>query len=308
VEKTFNIKDKQRVSEMVALLKEAVADGIKGMDWLLPSTKKEALEKAAAIRYKIGYPETWRDYSSLDIVRGDMLGNLQRATMFEHKRLLRKIGKQMDQGEWAMTPSAVDAYYNPERNEIVIPAGVLQPPLYDPAKDDAENFGAIGQIIGHELTHGFNLSGIDVPQEASGNKDRQEYERRSACFVHEYGNFRAAGDLPLDGMLTLQENMADNAGARIALLALHKMLRRDLQARERKTGGYTAEQRFFLGFARVWCENVTPELSRLARRADPHAPGRWRVNGVVRNMEEFQSAFACTSGQPMVAENACRLW
>jgi predicted metalloendopeptidase/Tfp pilus assembly protein PilF len=308
VEKTFSIKDKQRVSEMVTLLKEAVAGSIKDMDWLSPSAKREALEKAAAIRYKIGYPETWRDYSGLDIVRGDMLGNLQRATMFEHQRQLRKIGKELDQEEWAMTPSTADAYYSPERNEIVLPAGVLQPPLYDPAKDDAENFGAIGQIIGHELTHGFNLSGSGAPQEASSDKDRQEYERRLACFVGEYGNFTIVGDLPLDGRLTLQENMADNAGARIALSALHKMLGQDRQAPERKTSGYTAEQRFFQGFARVWCENVTPELSRLARRADPHAPGRWRVNGVVRNMPEFQEAFACTSGQPMVAENACRVW
>jgi predicted metalloendopeptidase len=313
VDETFGVEGKRRMLEMVASLENALRGDITTLPWMTEQTKKQALVKLAAIRNKIGYPEKWRDYTKLNIVRGDLLGNVYRANDFESNRQLQKIGKPVDKAEWGMTPPTVNAYYSGSHNEIVFPAGILQPPFFDRSMDDAVNFGGIGLVIGHELTHGFDDQGRKF--DPKGNltdwwtpTDATEFEKRASCVADEYSSFVAVDDTHLNGRLTLGENTADNGGARIALAALHDMMARNHQDPNKKIDGYTPDQRFFLGFGRVWCQNITPELSRLLVRVDPHSPGKWRVNGVVRNMPEFQKAFGCKPGQPMAPANACRVW
>ncbi|HEV3316612.1 MAG TPA: M13 family metallopeptidase [Candidatus Angelobacter sp.] len=313
VDETFGAEGKDRMLKMVDALERALQRDIGSLPWMTETTKKEALIKLKAIRNKIGYPEKWRDYSKLNIVRNDLPGNLERASEFEAHRQLMKIGKPVDKAEWDITPPTVNAFYNPAHNEIVFPAGILQPPFFDKTMDDAVNFGGIGLVIGHELTHGFDDEGRQF--DPQGNlrdwwtpKDAQEFEKRAGCVADEYSSFTSVDDLKLNGRLTLGENTADNGGARIALMALHELMAQTKQSTDKKIDGYSADQRYFLGFARAWCENITPELLRLGVRTDPHSPGRWRVNGVVQNMPEFQSAFGCKAGQPMVSQNACRVW
>ena len=313
VEETFGAEGKQRMLKMVNALETALKQDISNLPWMTETTKKEALIKLDAIRNKIGYPDKWRDYSKLNIVRGELLGNLARATDFESNRQLQKIGKPVDKTEFGMTPPTVNAYYNGSQNEIVFPAGILQPPFFDRTLDDAVNMGGIGLVIGHELTHGFDDQGRKF--DPKGNlrdwwtaKDGKEFDQRVSCVADEYSSFTAVDDLKLNGRLTLGENTADNGGARIALMALHELMAQSHQDPNKKIDGYTPDQRFFLGFGRVWCQNTTPELSRMLVRVDPHSPGRWRVDGVVRNMPEFQKAFGCKAGQPMAPANACRVW
>jgi endothelin-converting enzyme/putative endopeptidase len=283
-------------------------------------TKKQAEIKLAAIRNKIGYPDKWRDYSSIKITRDDFLGNYVRASQFEAHREANKIGKPLDRTEWGMTPPTVNAYYNGQYNEIVFPAGILQPPFFNRNADDASNYGAIGAVIGHELTHGFDDEGRKFDPQGNLRDwwtpvDGREFEKRVACVVNEYSGFTAVDDVKLNGKLTLGENTADNGGARIALMALLSTLReqaKSTQASEdpltQKIEGFTPEQRFFLGFASVWCENVSDQFARFVATVDPHSPGRWRTNGVLQNMPEFQKAFSCKAGQPMVSANACHVW
>ncbi len=313
VDETFGTEGKQRMLKMVDALERSLRSDISDLPWMTAATKKEAQIKLTAIRNKIGFPDKWRDYSKLEISRTDLLGNLARATEFESHRQLDKIGKPVDRAEWGMTPPTVNAYYSGEKNEIVFPAGILQPPFFDRTMDDAVNFGGIGLVIGHELTHGFDDEGRKF--DPKGNlrdwwteEDGKEFEKRAGCVADEYSSFISVDDIHLNGKLTLGENTADNGGARIALMALHDYMAQSKQDPNRKIDGYTPDQRFFLGFARVWCENITPELLRLGARTDPHSPGQWRVNGVVRNMPEFQKAFGCKSGQPMAPANACRVW
>jgi predicted metalloendopeptidase len=313
VEKTFGAEGKARMAKMVDALETALREDIKTLPWMTDTTKQQALVKLTAIANKIGYPDTWRDYTSVKIVRGDAMGNAERASQFEQARDNAKIGKPVDTKEWGMTPPTVNAYYSGSHNEIVFPAGILQPPFFDNTMDDAINMGGIGLVIGHELTHGFDDQGRKF--DPKGNlrdwwtaQDGQEFEKRASCVADEYSSFIAVDDLHLNGRLTLGENTADNGGARIALMALHDLMAKAKQDPNKKTDGYTPDQRFFLGFGRVWCENITPELARLGVRTDPHSPGRWRVNGVVRNMPEFQKAFGCKTGQPMAPANACRVW
>jgi endothelin-converting enzyme/putative endopeptidase len=313
VDATFGAEGKARMLKMVDALEKALNRDISDLPWMTAETKKQALIKLAAIRNKIGYPEKWRDYSKLTVQRGDLLGNVLRAGEFESHRQLQKIGKPVDKMEWGMTPPTVNAYYNGSNNEIVFPAGILQPPFFDNTMDDAVNFGGIGLVIGHELTHGFDDEGRKF--DPKGNlrdwwteKDAKEFEQRAGCVDKEYSGFVSVDDLHLNGKLTLGENTADNGGARIALMALHDLMAQTKQDPNKKVDGYSPDQRYFLGFARVWCENTTPELLRLAVRTDPHSPGRWRVNGVVQNMPEFQKAFNCKPGQPMAPANACRVW
>ena len=312
VDESFGVEGKQRMLKMVDALEKALHRDISELPWMTEETKKQALIKLAAIRNKIGYPDKWRDYSKLEIVRGDLLGNDQRAAAFESNRQLQKIGKPTDKAEWDITPPTVNAYYNGSRNEIVFPAGILQPPFFDRSMDDAVNMGGIGLVIGHELTHGFDDEGRKY--DPKGNlrdwwtaKDATEFEKRAGCVADEYSSFTSVDDLKLNGRLTLGENTADNGGARIALMALHELMAQNKEP-EKPIDGYTPDQRFFLGFGRVWCENITPELLRQSVRVDPHSPGRWRVNGVVQNMPEFQKAFGCKPNQPMVSQNACRVW
>ena len=314
VEVAFGADSKQRMLKMVDALEKSLDQDIAGLPWMTGDTKKQAKIKLDAIRNKIGYPETWRDYSSLKIERGDLMGNILRANEFESRREIAKIGKPLDRKEWGMTPPTVNAYYNGSYNEIVFPAGILQPPFFDKQMDDAVNMGGIGVVIGHELTHGFDDQGRKF--DPQGNlrdwwtaEDGKEFEKRASCIADEYSSFVAVDDLKLNGRLTLGENTADNGGARVALMALREMIAADTSGKAaEKIDGYTPEQRFFLGFGRVWCEKRKPELQRTKVNTDPHSPGRYRVNGVVQNMPEFQQAWGCKAGQAMVRENACRVW
>ena len=314
VEETFGADGKQRMLKMVDALEKSLDDDIHNLPWMTEETKKQAKIKLMAIRNKIGYPEVWRDYSKLTIKQGDLMGNFLRANEFESRRQIAKISKPLDRLEWGMTPPTVNAYYSSSHNEIVFPAGILQPPFFDKKMDDGVNFGAIGAVIGHELTHGFDDQGRKF--DPHGNlrdwwteQDGKEFEKRASCIADEYSNFVAIDDLKLNGRLTLGENTADNGGARIALMALENMMAQDKTGKaSEKIDGFTPAQRYFLGFARVWCEKRKPEYSRLLVTVDPHSPGEFRTNGVVQNMPEFQKAWGCKAGQPMVKENQCRVW
>jgi putative endopeptidase len=310
VERTFPPEAKQRTLGMVNAIEKAMGEDIEQVPWMTPETKKKAIEKLRMITNKIGYPDKWRDYSSVKIVRTDALGNAERAGRFEFRRQIAKIGKPVDRTEWFMSPPTVNAYYDPQMNNINFPAGILQPPFYDNKMDDAVNFGGIGTVIGHELTHGFDDEGRQF--DGKGNlhnwwtpQDAKAFEERAQCLVDEYSGFTAVDDIKLNGKLTLGENTADNGGVRVADMALQEMP----SARSSgKIDGFTPEQRFFISFGQIWCENRTEQAERLRAVTDPHAPGRYRVNGVVANMPEFWSAFSCKPGQPMVRQNACRVW
>ncbi len=314
VELTFGADGKQRMLKMVDALEKSLGQDIQTLPWMSEETKKQAEIKLQAIRNKIGYPDQWRDYSSLTIVRGDLLGNFFRANEFESKRDINKIGKPLDRKEWGMTPPTVNAYYSGSFNDINFPAGILQPPFFDKKMDDAVNFGGIGLVIGHELTHGFDDQGRKY--DAHGNlrdwwteQDAKEFEERASCVANEYSGFTAVDDLKLNGRLTLGENTADNGGARVSFNALETVIKEDKTGKAgQKIDGFTPEQRFFLGFARVWCEKQRPEFARMRVTTDPHSPGKYRVDGVVENMPEFQKAWGCKTGQPMVSANACRVW
>ncbi|MBV9506621.1 MAG: M13 family metallopeptidase [Acidobacteriia bacterium] len=309
VERTFGPQAKERTLKMVAAIEKALGQDIEQVTWMTPATKQQAELKLKAITNKIGYPDQWRDYSSVDVKRDDPVGNGMRADSFEFQRQLNKIGKPVDRKEWGMTPPTVNAYYDPLMNNINFPAGILQPPFFDNGSDDAVNFGAIGMVIGHELTHGFDDEGRQF--DAKGNlrdwwtaADAKNFDQREACIVQEYSGFTPVDDQHLNGKLTLGENTADNGGMRLALMALLDTIGN----KRAKIDDYTPEQRFFLSFAQIWCESQTPEALRLRVQTDPHSPGRFRVDGVVRNMPEFQKAFSCPAKQPMVAANACRVW
>jgi endothelin-converting enzyme/putative endopeptidase len=314
VDLTFGPDGKQRMLKMVDALEKSLAEDIHNLSWMSDETKQQAKLKLDAIRNKIGYPDTYRDYSSIAIKPDDLFGNIERANTFESNRDIAKIDKPLDRKEWGMTPPTVNAYYSGSFNEIVFPAGILQPPFFDKSMDDAVNFGGIGLVIGHELTHGFDDQGRKY--DPKGNlhdwwteQDGKEFEKRASCVADEYSNFVAIDDLKLNGRLTLGENTADNGGARVALMALEHMIADDKSGKEaQKIDGFTPEQRFFLGFARVWCEKRRPETARTRVLTDPHSPGKYRVDGVVQNMPEFQKAWGCKPGQPMVAENACHVW
>jgi putative endopeptidase len=310
VEKTFGAEGKERTAKMVAALEEALRKDIQTLPWMTETTKQQALAKLGAIANKIGYPDTWRDYSAVKIVRGDALGNAERANHFEQARDLAKIGKAVDPTEWRMTPPTVNAYYSALENNINFPAGILQPPFFEKTMDDAVNFGGIGAVIGHELTHGFDDQGRKFAP--NGNmadwwteQDAKEFEKRASCIADQYSAYTVAGGVPLNGRLTLGENTADNGGLRIAHMALKDTIAgKDVPLRD----GFTPEQRLFLGWGQVWCQNETEESAKMRAQVDPHSPGRYRVNGVVVNMPEFQQAFSCPAGAPMVRENACRVW
>jgi endothelin-converting enzyme/putative endopeptidase len=314
VELTFGADGKQRMLKMVDALEKSLDNDIQSLDWMSADTKKQAKVKLMAIRNKIGYPDKFRDYSSITIKPNDLVGNIERSDEFEIKRQIAKIDKPLDRTEWGMTPPEVNAYYSGSFNEIVFPAGILQPPFFDKNMDDAVNFGGIGLVIGHELTHGFDDQGRKFDPQGNlrdwwTEQDGKEFEKRVSCVADEYSNFVAVDNMHLNGRLTLGENTADNGGARIALAALEQMIADDKTGKEaRKIDGFTPEQRFFLGFGRVWCEKQRPENLRTQVSTNPHSPGKYRVNGVVQNMPEFQKAWGCKAGQPMVAENACHVW
>jgi endothelin-converting enzyme/putative endopeptidase len=310
VEKTFGADGKARTLEEVKKIETAMSQDLDQLTWMTPATKAKAREKLAAVWNKIGYPDKWRDYSALTIKRGDAMGNSLRANEFEYNRELQKIGKPVDKNEWQMTPPTINAYYDPQMNNINFPAGILQPPFFSKNADDAENFGAIGAVIGHELTHAFDDEGRQF--DAKGNMedwwtetDAKAFEAKADCLIQEYSKFVVGNGVHLNGKLTLGENTADNGGLRLAYMALmNELAGKTLPPKE----GFTTEQRFFLAFGQDWCENSTPQLEQLDAQTDPHAIPRDRVNGVVQNMPEFQKAFSCPAGKPMVSANACRVW
>jgi len=309
----FPASSKAFTVQMVHDIEDAMNREIDTLDWMSPETKIKAKAKLHLVANKIGYPDHWRDYSALKIVRGDAFGNRQRAVEFENHRLLAKIGNPVDRGEWGVSPPTVDAYYNPSMNDINFPAGILQAPLYDPHATDAENYGHIGGIVGHELTHGFDDQGSQF--DGNGNlsdwwtpDDKKKFDAMTDCEVKEYGNFTAVDDVKVNGKLTLGENTADNGGLRLAYMAFLEDAKRkniDLNA---KQDGFTPIQQFFLAHGQSWCGSIRPEQIRLQVQTDPHSPRQFRANGVVQNMPEFGKAFGCKTGQPMMPANACRVW
>jgi putative endopeptidase len=310
---------KASMDQLVAALEKSLGDDIKTLPWMTDATKKAAEEKLALIRNKIGYPEKWRDYSALTVERDDLIGNLNRSAIFERNWKLDHLGKPVDEKEWEMTPPTVNAYYDVSLNDINFPAGILQPPFFDFTVDPAVNFGSIGVVIGHEMTHGFDDEGSQF--DGKGNlrewqtpTDRKAFTERTDCVASEYSGFEAAparGDTAaqkLNGKLTLGENTADNGGLRIAYMALLDTLAAQGKSIDEKIDGYTEAQRYFLGFAQVWCQNQTEQAARQSALTDPHSPGRWRVNGTVRNFDQFGKAFGCAKGSPMAPASACRVW
>ena len=310
VRRTFSAKVKEDVLRMTRQIERAMEEDIKSLDWMSPATKERALEKLHAIVNKIGYPDRWRDYSSVTVRRGDFAGNVERATRFETRRVLGKIGKPVDRSEWYMTPPTVNAYYNAQTNDINFAAGVLQPPLYDPKTDAAPNYGNTGGTIGHELTHGFDDEGRQY--DAKGNlrdwwtpADAAAFNERAQCIADQYSRYTIVDDIRINSKLTLGEDVADLGGLILAWMAWKaETAGQTLAPRD----GLSPEQRFFVGYAQWACENQRPENLRVNAITDPHSPGKWRVNGLVVNMPEFAQAFSCRAGQPMVAEKRCRVW
>jgi endothelin-converting enzyme/putative endopeptidase len=312
VEVAFSGPAKAKALQLVGEIEKSMKQDIETATWMSEATKQQAYAKLAAVSNKIGYPEKWRDYSSVVIKPDDYLGDEERAAAFEVRRNLSKIGNPVDKSEWGMTPPTVNAYYSPPQNNINFPAGILQPPFYNPTADDAVNLGAIGVVVGHELTHGFDDQGRKF--DGAGNlrdwwtpEDTKNFETRAECVVNEYDNFSPVDGVKLKGNLTLGENAADNGGIHLAYMALMRDLA-DKTMPQTKLDGFTPEQQFFLGFAQVWCENATDASSRVRAMTDPHSPGQFRTNGVVQNMKEFQQAFGCKEGDPMVSVKACRVW
>jgi predicted metalloendopeptidase len=313
VEKTFGEAGKARTLELVNEIEAEMSKDIESLSWMSPTTKKEAQIKLKAVTNKIGYPDKWRDYSSVNIVAGDYFGNVMRTNQFDERRNLNKINKPVDRSEWDMTPPTVNAYYDPTANNINFPAGILQAPFYSNTADDAANYGAIGAVIGHELTHGFDDEGRQF--DADGNlkswwtkEDEAQFNKLADCFVNEYGSFSPVKGVELNGKLTLGENTADNGGIHLAYAALLDTLKKKGVLLDTTSDSFTPQQQFFIGFAQVWCNNERPEESRVRAQTDPHSPGRFRANGVVSNMPEFTQAFACKPTDKMYAVHACRVW
>jgi len=310
VEKYFGPDAKQQALKMVKEIDAAMEQDINSLPWMSATTKQQALIKLRGMANKIGYPDKWRDYSKLEIVRGDELGNVERARKFEFDRQLAKIGKPLDRGEWDMTPPTVNAYYNPQMNDINFPAGVLQPPAFDPTSDAAPNYGDTGGTIGHELTHGFDDEGRQF--DAKGNlrdwwteEDGKEFVKRASCVSDQYSTYTIIDDIKINGKLTLGEDVADLGGLILAYRAWTDDTKGEkLQALD----DLTPEQRFFVGYGQSWCGESRDETKRLRATVDPHSPEKYRTNGVVSNMPEFQEAFHCKAGAPMVNVNRCRVW
>jgi endothelin-converting enzyme/putative endopeptidase len=314
VERAFPPESKRQAVELVHDVEAALDRDIDSLDWMTPVTKKEAQKKLQAIEDKIGYPDHWRDYSSVAITRDSYLHNVHAATAFELHRQLAKVGKPVDRGEWTMTPPTINAYYDAQLNTINFPAGILQPPSFERQADAAVNYGGIGAAIGHEITHGFDDEGRQF--DARGNlhdwwtaDDAKAYEERGKCIADQYSQEVPEAGVKQDGRLTLGEDTADNGGTRIAFMALQARLQKDgVGLDDKGADGWTARQRFFLSFANSWCTEARPEAIRTQVLTNPHSFPRYRVNNVVSNMPEFQQAFSCKKGTPMARENACRVW
>jgi len=312
VHKVFSPELKASTFEMVRRIEDAMAQRIQDLDWMSPETKQQAALKLQAMRNKIGYPDKWRDYSSVKITPDDFVADVRNATVFESRRRINKIGQPVDHNEWGMTPPTVNAYYNPAMNDINFPAGVLQPPLYDAKMDDAPNYGNTGGTIGHELTHGFDDEGRKY--DAHGNlrdwwtiEDAEKFTHRTQCVEDQYAKYVVVDDIHINSKLTLGEDVADLGGEILAYMAWKSATEdKDLHP----VDGLTPDQRFFIGFAQWSCANERPEEMRVRALTDPHSPPRYRINGVVVNMPEFEQAFSCKAGQPMTkpADQVCKVW
>jgi putative endopeptidase len=310
VEKYFSPEAKREVLTMVTEIEAAMQQDIENLPWMSPETKKNALEKLHAVVNKIGYPDKWRDYSSLEIKRGDEMGNVQRAAKFEFDRQLAKINKPVDHKEWTMTPPTVNAYYDPQKNDINFPAGILQPPLFDPVSDAAPNYGNTGGTIGHELTHGFDDEGRQF--DATGNlrdwwteADGKEFEKRASCISNQYSQYVIVDDIKINGKLTLGEDVADLGG----LILAYAAWKADTKSQSLQSiDGFTPDQRFFIGYAQSWCGSTRDEAKRVRATVDEHSPEKYRTNGVVTNMPEFEPAFHCKTGVPLAPAQRCRVW
>ena len=313
VEQYFAGDSKAKMVEMVKDIEDAMGRDIDQLDWMSAPTKLRAKEKLHAVANKIGYPEKWRDYTKLEVKPDDALGNTQRANAFENDRQLAKIGQPVDHSEWGMTPPTVNAYYDPSMNDINFPAGILQPSFYDKNQDDAVNYGHIGAVIGHELTHGFDDEGKKF--DTKGNlsdwwtpEDTKQFEARTDCIVKEYGSFTAVDDVKVNGKLTLGENTADNGGLLLAYMAYLERAKANGTDLTAKKDGYTPAQRLYIGYAQNWCENSRPEQVRNQVLTDPHSPSHFRANGAIVNQPGFAGAFACKKGAPMAPVASCRVW
>ena len=310
VEQAFGPQARADTLQMVQNIKHAMRQDIDAAPWMSGETKKAAMAKLETLVDRIGYPDEWRDYSTVRVTPDDALGNRERARAFARVRTLAKIGQPVDRGEWSMTPPTVNAYYSPDRNTINFPAGILQPPFYRAGRDAAINYGAAGAVIGHELTHGFDDQGRKF--DGQGNlrdwwtpADGKAYDERAMCVADQYSGYTVAGDTKINGRLTLGENTADNGGVRLALMAY--LAGPGANAKD-KIDGFSPEQRFFLGVAQKGCGTSRPEAERLQAQTDPHSATRYRVNGPLSNMPEFAKAFSCKANTPMVRASACRVW
>jgi len=312
VAKVFSPQMKQDALDMTRRIETAMEQRIQQLEWMSPATKQQAIEKLHGIRNKIGYPDKWRDYSALKINRNDFAGNIERGGEFERRRRINKIGNPLDRGEWAMSPPTVNAEYDAQMNDINFPAGVLQPPLFDPKMDAAPNYGDTGGTIGHELTHGFDDEGSQF--DAQGNlrnwwtkEDREKFDARTKCVAEQYAQYVVVDDIKLNSQLTLGEDVADLGGEILAYLAWQSATK---DSKLEVADGLTPEQRFFVGFAQWACANERPEQLRMNATTDPHSPAEYRINGVVVNMPEFASAFACKAGQAMTKAEGkvCKIW
>ena len=311
VEETFGPEGKVRTMELITALRASLKSDLKSIDWMEARTRKRALDKLASTMDKIGYPAKWRDYKGVKIDRGDLLGSIRSASAYENRRQLAKIGKPVDRAEWDLNPQTVNAYYNPQLNEIVFPAGILQPPFFDRAGDQAFNLGAIGVVVGHEMTHAFDDQGRMF--DAKGNMsdwwtpaDSKKFEEKTQCLVDQYASYEPVPGLHLNGKLTLGENTADNGGLRLAMASLDELKKGGKVPAD--VNGFTPEQRLFLGFGQVWCMNATPEILRLLTQVDPHSDSHSRVQGPLSNAPEFGKAFSCKPGDPMMPAKTCRVW
>jgi putative endopeptidase len=313
VKRAFTPQAKAHALEMVHNLEAALKDDLTTLPWMSDATRAQAIGKLEAFAEKIGYPDKWRDYSKLKIDRGPYVLNVLRGHTFEFNRDLAKVGKPLDRTEWGMTPPTVNAYYNPQLNEIVFPAGILQPPFYDPLADDAYNYGAMGAVIGHEMTHGFDDQGSKFDKRGNmkdwwTKEDEEKFKARAACVTNQFDGFEVEKGLHENGKLVTGESIADLGGLTVALAAYEKSLQGKPKPPEIE--GFTPEQRFFLGYAHVWAGNMRPEYMRLLTNLDPHPLPHFRVNGPLSNMPAFAKAYKCKPGDPMVRpeKDRCQIW
>ncbi|MGA7525281.1 MAG: M13 family metallopeptidase [Acidobacteriaceae bacterium] len=310
VARNFSPKTKQDVLKMTEQIEAAMQQEIEHLDWMSPATKEQAIIKLHMVRNKIGYPEKWRDYSAMTVKPDDYFGNVERAHVFEERRDWNKVGKPVDRNEWFMSPPTVNAYYDPQTNDINFPAGVLQPPLYDPKEDAAPNYGDTGGTIGHELTHAFDDEGRQF--DGNGNlrdwwtpADAKGFDQHISCLRDQFAGYTIVDQIHINSKLTSGEDTADLGGTLLAYLAWKKdTAGMHLQNKE----GFTPDQRFFIGYAQWACENERPQNLRVSAITNPHSPGKYRVNGIVADLPQFAAAFGCKAGQPMVNAKACRIW